>query len=291
VSGASRRTPIVWGVTDSTPTRSALRHNIHTVIFEADTPAGKLFDVALLLAIVASVLAVCLESVEEYGTEYGYELSLIEWLFTIGFTIEYLLRLYSVDRPLRYARSFYGVVDLLSILPTYLSLVFAGTQTLLVIRALRLLRIFRIFKAAQFISESELLMLALAASRRKIMVFLGVVTTMILILGTLMYLVEGGQGGGFTSIPASIYWAIVTMTTVGYGDIAPKTVLGQSIAAMLMIVGYGIIAVPTGIVSAEFVGNKDDDEAEDHSSTCHSCGTPNHHPDANFCRVCGSALD
>ncbi len=277
-------------VTDDAPARSSFKRRLHTIIFEADTPAGKVFDIALLISIVASVVAVCLESVEEYRAQYGRELIFIEWIFTVGFTAEYALRLYCVDKPMRYARSFYGVVDLLSILPTYLSLMFAGTQSLLVIRALRLLRIFRIFKAAQFLAESQLLAMAISASKRKIMVFLGVVTTLIIILGTMMYLVEGGQGGGFTSIPTSIYWAIVTMTTVGYGDIAPVTVLGKFLAAVAMITGYSVIAVPTGIVSVEMARAAQKTGFEVSTQACPSCSLEGHDTDALHCKYCGAAM-
>ncbi len=271
----------------SIPTNGSLRHRLHTLIFEADTPGGKAFDVALLLSILASVAAVCLESVESIRAEHGDLLRAIEWGLTIAFTLEYVLRLYCVGSPLRYARSFYGVVDLLSILPTYLSLVFVGTHSLAVIRALRLLRVFRVFKLGQFIKEADVLMHALAGARRKIMVFLGAIVTLVFILGTLMYLVEGDEGG-FTSIPEGVYWAIVTMTTVGYGDIAPVTVLGKFIASVVMICGYSIIAVPTGIIGVEMARAMQPGPVS--TQACPSCSREGHRHDAKYCRYCGQAL-
>jgi voltage-gated potassium channel len=260
---------------------------IHEVIFEADTPAGKGFDVALLIAIVISVLAVLLESVTEIRTRYGVQLRAIEWTLTILFTIEYILRLASIGRPLKYALSFYGIIDLLAILPTYLSLFVAGSQSLVVIRALRLLRIFRVLKLAHFVGEASMLRAAVYASTRKIIVFLAFILTLMLIVGSLMYLIEGGNSG-FTSIPQSIYWAVVTMTTVGYGDIAPATVLGKILASVVMIMGYGIIAVPTGIVTVELAqaGRKTVT-----TQVCPQCATDIHDPEANYCRICGARLN
>jgi voltage-gated potassium channel len=269
------------------PESESLRRRLHTVIFEADTPGGKAFDVVLLIAILVSVVAVCLESVSSIRAKHGDLLRNIEWGLTIAFTLEYGLRLFCVDRPARYARSFYGVVDLLSILPAYLSLFFAGTQSLTIIRAIRLLRVFRVFKLGHFVREAQVLGRAFAASRRKILVFLGAVSTLMFILGTLMYLVEGDEGG-FTSIPESVYWAIVTMTTVGYGDIAPVTVLGKFIASVAMICGYAIIAVPTGIVGVELA------RASGHkpisTRACPSCGLEGHDPDARHCKYCGAGI-
>lgn len=273
----------------STPesVETGFRHRLHTVIFEADTKFGKAFDVALLIAILVSVVAVCLESVPEIRASHGPLLRSIEWGLTVAFSLEYLLRLACVRKPLKYALSFYGIVDLLAILPTYLSLVLTGAQSLLVIRALRLLRVFRVLKLGHFVVEAESLSQALARSRRKILVFLGAVLTMILILGTLMYLVEGGENG-FTSIPTSIYWAIVTTTTVGYGDIAPVTVLGKFIASAAMILGYAILAVPTGIVGAELWRGM---EGKNHPTTaCPGCGTGDHDADARYCKRCGTWL-
>lgn len=276
------------GVETQPPEPAGLRERLHTVIFEADTPFGKAFDVALLVAIVGSIVAVCLESVPSIRAEHGALLKRVEWGLTIAFTVEYLLRLSCVARPMRYARSFYGVVDLVSILPSYLGLIFAGGHSLMVIRALRLLRVFRVFKLGHFVAEADMLYRAMAASRRKILVFLGAVVTLVFILGTLMYLVEGGKGGGFRSIPESVYWAIVTMTTVGYGDIAPVTVLGKFIASVVMIAGYAIIAVPTGIVGVEMA--RVSREAPVSTQACPSCSREGHAPDAAYCKYCGARL-
>ena len=223
---------------------------MYHVIFESDTPAGKAFDVALLIAIVLSILVVTLESVSWIRVDYSVLIKTAEWVFTVLFTIEYALRIYCAPRRLRYVRSFYGIIDLISIIPTYLSLFVAGTQYALVIRSLRLLRVFRVLKLTHFLGEAEVLRKAMHQSVAKIIVFLGVVITMVFIVGALMYLIEGPENG-FTSIPTSVYWAVVTLTTVGYGDIAPRTVAGQTLATIVMIMGYGIIAVPTGIVSVE----------------------------------------
>ena len=228
-----------------------LRSTIHEIIFEAETPAGKAFDIALLVMILLSVLVVSLESIESYSLRFGRLFFYLEWGLTILFTLEYLLRIFSVRRPWGYILSFFGIVDLLSILPTFLSLFISGSQYLITIRALRLLRIFRVFKLGNYLAQSQILLSALRASRIKIVVFLGAVLASVVIIGSLMYLVEGGANSGFNSIPESIYWAIVTITTVGYGDIAPATPLGKFLSSILMILGYGIIAVPTGIVSVE----------------------------------------
>lgn len=270
--------------------RDALRHRLHEIIFEADTFGGKVFDVMLFLSIIASVFAVMLESVEAVASRHGTLLRVTEWIFTIGFTIEYLLRLGCVRRPLLYARSFYGIVDLLAILPTWITLLpmGEGAQSLLVIRALRLLRVFRVFKLAHYLGEASELRAALVASRRKILVFLTTVLTIVLVVGSLMYLVEGPERG-FTSIPRSVYWAIVTMTTVGYGDIAPTTVLGQSIASVVMVIGYGIIAVPTGIVTAELTSRRPMPKVT--TQCCPTCGSEGHDPGDRFCRHCGGAME
>ncbi len=262
------------------------RFRLHEVIFEADTPGGKAFDIALLVCIGLSILAVLLESVAGIREVHGVALRRVEWAFTILFTAEYLLRLLSVGRPWRYATSFYGVVDLLAILPTYLSLVVAGTQSLLVIRALRLLRIFRILKLAHFIGEARVMRQALQASSRRITVFLGTVLILVLIVGSLMYLIEGEEHG-FTSIPQSIYWAIVTMTTVGYGDIAPQTLPGRILASLVMIMGYGIIAVPAGLVTVEMaVAGK----RRVSTQACTECSAEGHDSDAKFCKYCAAKL-
>ena len=270
---------------DRLATRSRWRARLHEVIFEADTPAGRAFDVGLLVAIVVSVVAVMLESVPGIRREYGGALRAVEWTLTVAFTIEYALRLVAVDRPGRYARSFFGLADLLAVAPTYLALVLPEAQSLMVIRAIRLLRVFRILKLAHFLDEAQQLVLALRASRRKITVFLGGVVTIVVIMGALMYLVEGEEHG-FTSIPTSMYWAVVTMTTVGYGDVAPKTPLGQLLAAVLMILGYAIIAVPTGIVSVELAktGRAVSRQA------CPACGAEGHDVDATHCKYCGAHL-
>jgi len=253
---------------------------------EADTPAGKAFDVALLVFILASVVAVMLESVVSVREDYGSALRAFEWVITILFTVEYGLRLYCVGRPLAYAFSFYGIVDLLAILPTYLSVVFTGAQSLLVIRALRLLRVFRVLKLVHFVGEATELRVALRASARKIVVFLGAVITLVLVVGAIMYLIEGEESG-FTSIPQGMYWAVVTMTTVGYGDIAPQTVPGKLLASLIMILGYGIIAVPTGIVSVEMSAARGRAVS---TQVCPRCASEGHEPGAKFCKNCGSPL-
>ena len=265
---------------------SPWRRQIYTIIFEADTPAGKAFDVALLCAILLSVLAVMLDSVKHISAEFGSQFHTLEWGFTLLFTVEYLLRIISVGRPLRYVFSFFGLVDLLSIVPTYLSLFYTGTESLLVLRSLRLLRIFRVLKLARYLTEANVLRDGLKASGPKIVVFLGTVLSLAIIMGTIMYLVEGEENG-FTSIPRSIYWAIVTMTTVGYGDIAPQTVGGQALAAVVMILGYSIIAVPTGIISAE-LGKAAFRPVNTHA--CSECSKEGHDLDAVFCKFCGAQL-
>ena len=265
---------------------SPFRSRLHEIIFEADTPAGKAFDVALLWAILISVLTVLLESVAAYRVAYGPWLRAVEWLFTLLFTLEYVLRLYSVQRPARYARSFFGIGDLAAIIPTYLSLVITGTQSLIVIRAIRLLRVFRVLKLAHYLGEANFLLSALKAGRAKITIFLGTLLTLVVIVAALMYLIEGEENG-FTSVPASIYWAIVTMTTVGYGDIAPRTVAGQTLAALLMILGYAIIAVPTGIVSAELTRRSSRPVS---TQACPSCSREGHDIDAVHCKFCGVKL-
>ncbi|MBK7383875.1 MAG: ion transporter [Flavobacteriales bacterium] len=259
------------------------RAALFRIIFGTSTPAGRAFDVALLWCIVISVVLVMLESVPAIKARYGHEFHVAELCFTALFTVEYLLRLWVVERPVRYAFSFFGVVDLLSILPTYLSLVMGGAHTLMVIRVLRLLRVFRVFKLVRYVREAGMLRDALIASRRKILVFLMVVLSITIIFGTVMYLVESPEAG-FTSIPTSIYWAIVTLTTVGYGDIAPQTWLGQTLAAAIMILGYAMIAVPTGIVSVEIA------RSGSPGPKCLSCHATGHLPDAVFCRKCGAAL-
>lgn len=265
---------------------SPWRHRLHEVIFEADTPAGKAFDVLLLVGIVGSVLAVILESVASIRAAYGLPLRVAEWAFTVLFTIEYFLRIASTGRPFRYVFSFFGIIDLLAIVPTYLSIVFVGSQSLAVIRALRLLRVFRVLKLAHFVGEASQLRAALRASTSKIIVFLSVVLTLVLIVAALMYLIEGEENG-FESIPHAIYWAIVTLTTVGYGDIAPSTVLGRALASVVMILGYGIIAVPTGIVTVELAQAR---EGTISTQVCPQCSAEGHDSDARHCKVCGARL-
>lgn len=266
---------------------SLWRLKLHEIIFEADTPTGKWFDVVLIFSILLSVLAVMLDSVSGIRENYGSWFYTVEWFFTILFTIEYILRIVCVGRPIGYITSFYGIVDLLAIIPTYLSIVLPGSQYLLVIRILRILRIFRVLKLVQYISEARLLRQALRDSRRKITVFLFTVLTMVVIFGSLMYLIEGPVHG-FTSIPRSIYWAIVTLTTVGYGDISPQTGLGQFLAALIMILGYSIIAVPTGIVTVAFA--KVESKAGFNTQACPHCSAEGHDRDAKFCKYCGARL-
>jgi len=265
------------------------RERLRVIIFEADTPAGKAFDVSLLIAIVGSVLAVMLDSVPSIRADHGRSLDIAEWGFTILFSLEYGLRLVCVPIPWHYARSFFGVVDLLAILPTYLSLLLPGAEHLLVIRGLRLFRIFRVFKLGRFLGEAAILRRALADSRHKITVFLGSIAILVTILGTAMYLIEGEENG-YSSIPISVYWAVVTMTTVGYGDIAPQTVAGKVVAMIAMVLGYSIIAVPTGIVTAEIVESA---VAARKVTTrcCAQCMAEGHDVDAQFCKVCGASLD
>lgn len=264
------------------------RARLHEIIFEADTRAGRLFDLALIWLILLSVATVILESVREVRQQYGPLLYALEWLFTLLFTLEYLLRLLSVRRPLRYATSFFGVVDLLAIIPTYLSIILPGSQYLLVIRILRLLRVFRLLKLSEYVTEADTLRRALRASRRKISVFLSAVMLLVIIIGALMYVLEGEEHG-FTSIPISVYWAIVTLTTVGYGDLSPRTPLGQILASVVMIIGYGIIAVPTGIVSVE-LAHAVRDQQQVSTRSCPECSAEGHDPDALCCKYCGATL-
>lgn len=271
------------------PEKKDLRARLHEIIFEADTPAGKTFDVALLVLIAASVLTVMLESVEPLQQKYADAFNAIEWVFTFFFTVEYLLRLYCVFRPLKYAVSFFGIVDLLAVLPSYLALFLPTAQYFLIIRAFRLIRIFRIFKMAHFISEGDIIIQALRASRAKITVFLTFVTLLVIIIGALMYLIEGGSNERFSSIPRGVYWSVVTLTTVGYGDITPTTDVGQFISAIVMILGYAIIAVPTGIVSAEFV--QEAKKLRTNTQACRYCGLEGHANDAVYCKYCGEQLN
>jgi voltage-gated potassium channel len=266
------------------------RARMFDVIFGTDTPAGRRFDLALVAIILLSILTVVLDSVPAIGRRYAVQMSVLEWTFTIFFTLEYIARLVCVQRPVGYARSFYGVIDLVSVLPTWISLLVPGSQVFLDVRILRLLRIFRILKLTRYVDEYTRLGEALVASKRKIMVFLSVVLMLILILGTVMYVVEGPESG-FTSIPMAMYWATVTITTVGYGDITPHTHLGKAIASFMMLLGWGILAVPTGIVSAEMTSQKLSRHApRGEPRTCSSCGSTGHDPRAQFCKDCGAGL-
>ena len=264
-----------------TADQPAWKRQLYIIIFESDTPAGKAFDVALLFAIGLSVTVVMLESVKPIQAQYGTLLRTLEWTFTILFTIEYIVRLLCVRRAWQYAWSFYGIIDLVAILPSFINL-FTSANYVMVIRVLRLLRVFRVLKLAHFLQESDTLITALRASRRKIMVFIFTVLAVVLVMGTLMYLIEG-EANGFTSIPISVYWAIVTLTTVGYGDITPHTTLGRMVANLIMIMGYGIIAVPTGIFSMEL---RRASKATD-AHVCPNCETVEADALARFCRRCG----
>ena len=264
-----------------------VKEKIRSIIFEASTPAGRAFDVFLIIVILLSVLVVLLDSVTSIHSEYGQVLLVIEWSFTLLFTVEYLVRLWTIQNTWLYARSFYGVVDLLGSLPTYLSIWFADAHYFLVVRILRVLRIFRVFRMVRYVGEAELIAQALTASRRKITVFVCSVLALVVVFGSLMYLVEGGTNAEFSSIPQSIYWAVTTMTTVGYGDVAPDTALGRGLAAVIMIMGYGIIAVPTGIVTLEL---NEAHRKRANTRTCPECSAEGHSYEASFCWRCGSAL-
>lgn len=275
---------------DWKPSRPGWRRTLHEIIFEAESPESKGFDVVLLWAILISVAAVMLESVGYLQARFQDFFIALEWAFTLLFTVEYILRLLTVEKPWRYATSFFGVVDLLSIIPTYLSLFITGTHYLMVIRTLRLLRVFRVLKLVRFMGEAQQLMLALKASREKVTVFLLSVLSLVTILGTVMYVIEGGENG-FTSIPKSIYWAVVTLTTVGYGDIAPQTVIGQALSSFIMIMGYAILAVPTGIVTVELANLQEESQPtlkhSDLPSACPQCEGRSVEVGARYCKYCG----
>ena len=264
------------------------RARLHTIVFEADTPAGRAFDLGLIALIALSVMLVSMETVNGLSPATYRAMRAAEWALTGLFTIEYMLRLLAVRHPIVYAASFYGMIDLIAILPTWVSLFVPGAQVLLVVRVLRLLRIFRVLKLTRYLSEARIIGDALRASSQKISVFLLAVAAMVVVFGTVMYVVEG-PAHGFTSIPRSMYWAVVTLTTVGYGDISPKTPLGQTLASLVMILGYGVIAVPTGIVTAELTQSRRTPVPES-TQACEACGLDHHDVDARFCRRCGAAL-
>lgn len=262
-----------------------LKEKLYEIIFEADTRAGKIFDVALIILILISIIIVMLDSMPAISETYHIHLYISEWVVTILFTLEYFARIYIVKKPRNYIFSFYGIIDLLTILPTYISLVISGGQSLIVIRAIRLLRVFRILKLGRYTRAGRFLVMAVYRSREKIFIFMFFVLTLVVIFGTIMYLIEG-EANGFTSIPTSIYWAIVTLTTVGYGDISPATGLGQFLASLIMIIGYAIIAVPTGIVTSEMMHSK----ITSNTQICSKCMHDRHDDDAVFCKKCGNTL-
>lgn len=264
---------------------SGFKRRLYEIVFESDTKAGKLFDTTLLVIILLSIFVVMLESVTSIRLRFSEALRIIEWVITGIFTLEYFLRLWLIRRPIKYMLSFYGIIDFLAILPTYLSVFFVGGQSLMVIRAIRLLRVFRILKLSQYTHAGRFILTALWSSRAKILIFFTFVITLTVIMGTVMYLIEGEENG-FTDIPTSIYWAIVTLTTVGYGDISPGTGLGKFFASLVMILGYAIIAVPTGIVTASFLVN-----TPKNSQVCSNCFYDKHDDDAHFCKRCGTSLD
>lgn len=267
----------------------SFRQKTNVVIYGTNTASGRLFDLILLGIILLSVVIVMLETVKGFDTKYHHELIVLEWIITVFFTLEYLLRILSINKPIKYIFSFYGIIDLLAILPMYLSFILAGASVLTVVRAIKLLRLFKILKHPKFSSQSIHLKEALIASRGKILIFIYFMLISSIIIGSVMYVVEGEEGG-FTSIPTSIYWTIVTLTTVGYGDISPITPLGQFIASIVMIMGYGVIAVPTGIVTAEFAANSRKKIASDRGNPCPSCGTEGHASNAKYCYHCGAHL-
>ena len=270
------------------PNKITWKERLHEIIYEADTKEGKLFDVVLLITIIASIILVMLESVESIDLKYHTYLDISEWIITILFSIEYILRTISIKKPLKYIFSLYGLIDLLSTIPKYLSLIFIGSHHLVALRALRLLRVFRILKLTRYVGASNNLIIALRASKAKIAVFLFFMVIVCIILGTVMYMVEGEENG-FTSIPRSVYWAIVTLTTVGFGDIAPQTPLGQLIASVIMILGYGVIAIPTGIVSSEI--SKSSKKIDDNTQSCPNCLKEEHKNNSDFCYNCGHLLN
>ena len=267
------------------------REEVYRIIFQADTPAGKLFDIALILAILSSVTVVMLDSVPEIAGRYHLLLRIAEWIFTVLFTIEYGARLWCVVSKKKYALSFFGLIDLFAVIPTYLSVLIPGGEVLAVVRILRVLRVFRILKLVQYMGEADVLVATLKASRFKIAVFLITVMSIVVVIGSIIYLIEGPENG-FTSIPRGLYWSIVTLTTVGYGDVTPQTAFGQALAAMLMVLGYALIAVPTGLFSAEFVQQNVSHRQRLHApvQSCPGCGSLEKDPQAGYCRYCGQKL-
>lgn len=272
---------------DTDTSKATWQQRLHDIVYENNTVAGKAFDITLLVLITTSIAVVMLDSVEEWHQRYGRIFYLLEWVYTGLFTIEYILRLICIRQPLRYVASFLGTIDLIAIIPSYLSVLFAGANYLLVFRSLRLLRVFRIFKLTHFVTEMQFLGTALKSSLRKIGIFMSIVLMLVIIFGSVMYLVEGQQHG-FTSIPQSIYWAIVTITTVGYGDISPVTPLGKFVASIIMLMGYGIIAVPTGILTHEMAMSVKIGKPK--TEVCPNCGRENHDSDAVYCKYCGAKL-
>ena len=268
-----------------------IREKLHEIIFEADTYEGKLFDVILLILIVISIIVVMLESINVFDIYYHNIFLIIEWIITIIFTIEYFLRIYTVYKPLKYIFSFFGIIDLLAILPTYLSIFFISTKYLLIVRALRLLRMFRILKMGNYVKQGKILSNSIKASMPKITVFLYFVVLAVIVFGSIMYIIEGDSNPEFDNIPRSVYWAIVTLTTVGYGDIAPVTPFGQFLASLVMILGYAVIAVPTGIITAEIAYRDKKQLGEIHTQACRYCGKEGHDNDAEYCKYCGHRLN
>ncbi len=276
--------------------KNRIRATIRKIIFDADTPAGKAFDIGLFIAIVLSIVGMMLESVKEIDDAWGFQLMALDWVLTVLFTLEYGLRIWTTGKPFKYIFSFYGIVDLLAILPTYFTIFYAGANALSIIRSVRLLRVFRVLKLVQFVGEASNMAKAVKASANKIIVFIAFILIVSTIIGTMMYMIEG-RGHGFTSIPRSIYWAVVTLTTVGYGDISPATEVGQFLAMCLMIMGYGVIAVPTGLVTAEMIKsssaigeNKTAIEKEFSNITCPNCSSEGHKSNAKFCSDCGQSF-
>ncbi len=266
--------------------KKTLKEKLFIIIFEADTRAGQLFDKTLIFLILLSLVVVVVDSIESFSSEFHVSLNILEWIFTIVFTLEYIARIYCAQNRMQYVKSFYGIIDLIAILPTYLAMIFPELHALIDVRVLRLIRIFRIFKLTEYVTEYVHLGAALAASRRKIFVFLSAVLMIVMVLGTLMYVVEG-PANGFTSIPTSIYWAISTMTTVGFGDITPKTDLGRFITSIMMLMGWGTLAVPTGIVTAELASSRNEKIT---TRTCKECMSEGHGTTDQFCRHCGAKL-